>query len=115
MPSAVAALPATNTVRASNRAVRRFRPLVAAPRTGADTANVNANRVTNWPAAGMVTPRSAAIAGNRPAMTKLSVPTANVASTRGSSRAYTVPPDCWMIAKLSEGWMFVQQSNEGYG
>jgi hypothetical protein len=85
-PSAVSALPTENPARPISIVVRRSSPLVAAPSTGADTANARANAVTSWPAAGMSTPRSWAIAGSRPAMTKPSVPTAKRASESGSSR-----------------------------
>ncbi|WP_232043091.1 hypothetical protein [Ralstonia wenshanensis] len=45
--------------------------------TGEPTAYVTANTVTSCPAAGTLTPRSAASTGSRPAIMKPSVPMAN--------------------------------------
>src|SRR5260370_15817571 len=70
--------------------LRRWKAPVRAVRIGELNAYASANTVTSWPAPTMLVCRSAAMSGSRPAIMKLSVPTANVPNASQYSGAREV-------------------------
>jgi hypothetical protein len=84
----VRTLPRARTRRPTTSSRLRGQRAVVAATTGDDTAYVKANTVISRPALDTLTSSEREMSGRIPAMTKASVPTANVPKVRTSRRRY---------------------------